>query len=266
MFCTTVSAQAVPDSQDHSANQHHKHHQQTVQPELVIKPIGLNTLNIHEKNNVVLSIKDKQNKAVDVSRFEVVHTEPVHLLIIEPGLEDYHHEHPDQKSTGQYNFSFTPHTACSYRVWADVKLKGSNQQYIPIDLEGTKECNDPIKKIVNRETSSQGYDFNMEFEGYFEVGKSISVNIHISKNGQPVEYLEPVMGAFAHMVGFYEDYETIAHVHPLGPEPTDASQRGGPILRFHIKPEREGYLKLFGQVQINGKQIFAPFGVVVAKN
>ena len=64
LFCTTVSAQAVPDSQDHSAHQHHQHHQQTVQPELVIKPIGLNTLNIHEKNNVVLSIKDKLNNLI----------------------------------------------------------------------------------------------------------------------------------------------------------------------------------------------------------
>ena len=85
----------------------------------------------------------------------------------------------------------------------------------------------------------------------------------LSKDGQPVNFLEPVMGAFAHMVGFYEDYETIAHIHPMGAEPTKDTERGGPTLRFHIEPEQAGYLKLFAQVQIDGKQVFAPFSILV---
>ena len=85
----------------------------------------------------------------------------------------------------------------------------------------------------------------------------------ISKDGKPVDFLEPVMGAFAHMVGFYEDYETIAHIHPMEKEPTENTERGGPILRFHIEPEQSGHLKLFAQVQINGKQVYAPFSISV---
>lgn len=239
------------DSHDHS------------KPELVITPISPDALKAGEENEVLLFIQDKQAKPVDVSQFEEVHTRPVHLLIIDPGLKDYHHEHPEQKTTGQYAFNFTPQTACSYRAWVDVTLKGSHQHYVPVDLKGAEDCKEPLDATVNLETSSQGYDFKLELEGDLKAGEAVFANVSITKGGQPVNVLEPVMGAFAHMVGFYEDYQSIAHIHPMGKEPTEETERGGPTLRFHIEPEKAGYLKLFAQVQIDGKQVFAPFGVKI---
>lgn len=248
------------EGHDHGA---HDHSQHGGEPELIITPITPNELEAGEENEVILFIQDAEAKPVDVSQFEVVHTQPVHLLIIEPGLSDYHHEHPTQTATGQYSFSFIPQTACSYRAWVDVQLKGSHQHYIPVDLKGAKECNEPIDKKVNLEASSQGYDFKLELEGDLKTGKAVFANMSISKDGQPVDVLEPVMGAFAHMVGFYEDYKSIAHIHPMGEEPTEDTERGGPNLRFHIEPEKAGYLKLFAQVQIDDKQVFAPFSLLV---
>lgn len=233
------------------------------EPELVITPITPSMLKAGEVNEIILFIQDKKATPVDVSQFEVVHTQPVHLLIIEPGLNDYHHEHPAQRAKGQYVFSIIPQTACSYRIWADVQLKGSHQHYIPVDLSGTEECSEPIEKTVNLEASSQGYDFKLEIEGDLQAGEAAFANMSISKDGRPVDFLEPVMGTFAHMVGFYEDYTSIAHIHPMGIEPTEDAERGGPNLRFHIEPEQAGYLKLFAQVQIDGRQVFAPFGVMI---
>ncbi|MFK7840588.1 MAG: hypothetical protein AB8B83_09710 [Bdellovibrionales bacterium] len=253
-------AQDGHEGHDHSA---HDHSQHAGEPELIITPISPSALKAGEENEVTLFIQDVQAKPVDVSQFEVVHTQPVHLLIIEPGLKDYHHAHPIQKTTGQYVFNFTPQTACSYRIWADVQLKGSHQQYIPVDLQGTEGCNEPMDKTVNLEASAQGYDFKLQLEGDLKAGEAVVANISISKDDQPVDFLEPVMGAFAHMVGFYDDYKTIAHIHPMGAEPKEYTQRGGPILRFHIEPEQVGYLKLFAQVQIDGRQVFAPFGLMI---
>jgi hypothetical protein len=237
---------------DHNEHDHSE-------PEIVITPITPTQLKAGEENEVVLFIQDKQAKPVDVSRFEVVHTKPVHLLIIDPELNDYHHKHPTQTSTGQYAFDFIPQTACSYRIWADVQLKGSHQHYVPVDLKGAAECKEPIDKTVNLESSSQGYDFKLELEGAPKAGEAVMVTMSISKNGEAVNVLEPVMGAFAHMVGFYEDYQSIAHIHPMGAEPTENTERGEPTLQFHIEPEHTGYLKLFAQIQIDGKQVFAPF-------
>jgi len=260
MLTFPAMAQDGHEGHDHSG---HDHSQHAGEPELVITPISPSALKAGEENEVSLFIQDMQAKPVDVSQFEVVHTQPVHLLITEPGLNDYHHEHPTQKATGRYVFNFTPQTACSYRIWADVQLKGSHQHYIPLDLQGTEDCKESIDKTVNLEASSQGYDFKLELEGDLKTGEAVFANMSISKDGQPVDFLEPVMGAFAHMVGFYEDYETIAHIHPMGEEPTEATERGGPSLSFHIVPKQAGYLKLFGQVQIDGKQVFAPFGILI---
>lgn len=122
---------------DHSEHDH-------LEAQLIITPISPSELKAGEENEVSLFIQDVQAKPVDVSQFEVVHTRPVHLLVIEPGLNDYHHEHPVQKATGQYVFNFKPQTGCSYRAWIDVQLKGSYQQYIPVDLQGAEECDEPI--------------------------------------------------------------------------------------------------------------------------
>ena len=49
----------------------------------------------------------------------------------------------------------------------------------------------------------------LELEGDLKAGEAVFANMSISKDGQPVDFLELVMGAFAHMVGFYEDYQSI---------------------------------------------------------
>ena len=245
---------------DHSTHDHSKH---IAEPTLIITPIAPSELIVGEENEIILFIQDTEAKPVDISQFEVMHTKPIHLLIADPTLNDYHHKHPVTKGTGQYAFTFTPHTACSYRIWVDVKLKNTQQQYIPVDLKGTEACDQSLTKTANLETSSQGYDFKMQLENQLMENESVLATISISKDGKPVDFLEPVMGAFSHMVGFYEDYKTIAHIHPMDKEPTESEPRGGPNLRFHIEPEHAGYLKLFVQVQIDGKQIFVPFGVIV---
>lgn len=71
------------------------------------------------------------------------------------------------------------------------------------------------------------------------------------------------MGAFAHIVGFYDDFQSVVHVHPMGEEPISSKQRGGPDLSFHIEPEKTGYLKLYVQLRRNEQDIFIPFGLTV---
>lgn len=72
------------------------------------------------------------------------------------------------------------------------------------------------------------------------------------------------MGAYSHIVGIAEDWRTIAHVHPMGTEPKAASDRGGPTIDFHLEPRRAGFLKLFAQIQVDGHDVFLPFGLTVS--
>ena len=86
------------------------------------------------------------------------------------------------------------------------------------------------------------------------------VNIRVTTpDGKEFAGLEPVMGAFAHMVAFPEDLGSVTHVHPMGNEPKVATERGGPELSFHVEPTQAGFQKLFLQTQIGGKEVYAAF-------
>ena len=110
-----------------------------------------------------------------------------------------------------------------------------------------------------------GYRFDMQIEGGkipLEGGAMVKVSV-IRPDGSLAKNLEPIMGAFAHGVGFTPDLKTVLHVHPLGEEPTNDSQRGGSELHFHIAPAAAGYYRFYVQVQIDGKDKFAGFGINV---
>ena len=89
--------------------------------------------------------------------------------------------------------------------------------------------------------------------------------IATDSKGNKVTSLQPLMGAFSHIVGFYEDYYTIVHTHPMGEEPRNDTDRSGPELTFHLMPVKSGFIKLFAHVKIGNKELYVPFGVNIAK-
>ena len=72
------------------------------------------------------------------------------------------------------------------------------------------------------------------------------------------------MATFAHLVGFNQDYKTVIHMHPKGAPVLDPAARGGPELGFQIYALQPGFVRLFAQVQIEGRSRFAPFGLQIA--
>jgi hypothetical protein len=200
----------------------------------------------------------------------VMHTQPIHLLIEEPGLGDYHHEHPTATGTpGEYEFTFTPQKTTPYRIWADIVPMATGVQELPFaDLPSAGQPG-PVADTTNRYTSAAGgYHFTLTLANGNETplraqqarGMSIAVS---DPAGNPASQLEPVMNAFAHLVGFYSDYQTVVHIHPTGGDVLTSEARGGPALGFQFFPPKAGFIRLYCQVSIGGKMLFAPFNVNV---
>jgi len=82
-------------------------------------------------------------------------------------------------------------------------------------------------------------------------------------HGRPFTALEPVMGAYAHVVGFADDYRTVLHTHPISDRALTSSDRGGPELLFQLYATQAGFYRLFVQVQVAGATVFAPFDIQV---
>jgi hypothetical protein len=209
-------------------------------------------------------------KPVTLEDLLVMHTEPIHLLIEEPGLGDYHHEHPVPTATpGEYAFTFTPAKTAPYRIWADVVPLATGIQELPFaDLPasgpGTPAAPQPDRFV----SEVGGYRFELHFPSnpplQIRAGQTHPMTLTVQDaQGTPVTALEPVMNAFCHLVGFYDDYRTVLHLHPSGGDVLNPDLRGGPALGFQLYAPKPGFVRLYAQVRIGGQMLFSPFNLNV---
>lgn len=200
----------------------------------------------------------------------VMHTERIHLLIVDPTLGDYHHEHPVATATpGEYAFTFTPKASAPYRIFADlVPVASGVQEYPFADLPGAEKGGSVAASSDRLDSVVEGLRFQLAFDRAGAPPRAGEVRLititAADAAGKPVTQLAPVMNAFAHLVGFYDDYRTVVHLHPEGGEITKPELRGGPTMSFRFYPPRAGHLRLYCQVLHEGRMIFAPFDVNVA--
>ncbi len=227
--------------------------------------VSPHSLESGKANDVTVKLADLTGKPVTFQQLKTAHTKKFHALIIDETLSDYNHIHPvETKTPGEYSFSFTPKKNGNYRLWADLlPITTGKQEYAITDLKGTKASTGVIDKTVNNTSTVDGLTFKLSFESPLKTGKAVMGKVMVTKDGKPFAQLEPIMAAYAHIVGFNEDRKTVVHIHPMGKEPMKEADRGGPELEFHIEPNKSGFTKLFVQIRVDGKDIFAPFGVMI---
>lgn len=217
-----------------------------------------------KKTRVVLKLMDRVHKEpISEEQLQLVHTKKMHLLIVDGAMKDYQHIHPQKgDAPGEYVFDFVPKYNAGYRVWADVvPLITKEQEYVQADLGSVRGF---IKRppLSNR-AKIASYQFDLTLDSPAKARTAIMGHVTIQKDGQPVTNLEPLMGAFGHIVGFTTDLTEVIHAHPMGDEPSKNVRNGGPRLDFHIEPKHNGFIRLYVQVKIDGQEIFAPFVIKV---
>ncbi len=227
-----------------------------------IKLVEGKNLSENKDNDIKFFIEDNKNNIITNESLQMVHTEPVHVLILSSNLNDYHHVHPAISKDGEYNFEYTPKEKCNYNMWADITTQDDKQHYLPTEL-GTNNpnCSDEIDRTVSTATNQDGYQFTLTADNKIMEDSMSMVTIAITKDNKIVENLLPIMGASAHLVGMFPDNNKLIHIHPMN---KDGDMSGE--LKFHIQPEDKGFLKLYLQVNITGEDIYIPFGLDVEKN
>ena len=218
--------------------------------------------------HAVLHLRRGDNEPVTPAELIETHTRKIHLLVVDGSLTDYHHEHPQPGATpGDYVFDFTPNKPGPYLAWADLRpLPMGLQEYEKAIIAGVGKS-DPI---TDREPRLSGDANGLHFELSLpqvrvKVGEPVEAKLRITNpDGSGFDQLEPVMAAFAHLVGFNEDRETVLHMHPTGAPISNQDERGGPELEFKIYATKPGFVRLFCQVQVDGRQVFVPFNLEVS--
>jgi hypothetical protein len=214
-----------------------------------------------------LTLTDQAGNPLLPDDFLEVHKSKIHLLVVDDSMTDYQHIHPVAgEKAGQYNFSFKPETAHGYMIWIDITLRDNSHYYLKEPVKGTAPCTSPcINTTPALSGMAGGLVGNLSFDPKELVeGEMAMATISlIDGKGAPVKDLQPVMGAFAHIVGFYTVRPGVMHVHPMGEEPKDDNAHGGPDLMFHLSPNQPGAVKLFAQVRRDNRDIFIPFTVII---
>jgi hypothetical protein len=195
-----------------------------------------------------------------------VHTKKIHLLIVDPTLTDYHHEHPIPTETpGEYSFRFTPRMPGPYRVFADLQpLLTGFQEYAKAVIAAPTASDGEVEKTYARTRAQGGLEYALTFETEtLHARVPASAHVRVSRAGRPFFGLEPLMATFAHLVGFHERGDIVLHMHPIESRALTAEDRAGPELSFRFFADTPGYYRLFLQVQVDGESQFVPFGIDV---
>ena len=224
-------------------------------------------LTVGQPVSATLHLERADGDPVSFSDLIETHTKKIHLFIIDRSLTDYHHEHPvPTRNPGEYSFSFIPDKPGGYRVWADLRPYPLGlQEYAMTDIPATTTGEPLANRAVNFKATVDGLNYELILaQKTIQVGRPAFAKLRITTaNGQGFTKLEPIMATFAHLVGFNQDYRTVLHIHPKGQPVLDPTARGGPELEFQIYALRPGFVRLFAQVQIDGRSRFAPFGLQV---
>ena len=213
-----------------------------------------------------LMLRTASGKPIAPEDLLVSHTRLLHLLIADPSLTDYQHVHPEPaKTPGDWTFGFTPRRGGAYRVFADFTPAATARSlYANADLNvlGQGEAGPSVSLLTKSWTAEQGgYHFALT-PAVQPVRAGLAVDLKFAieslARGKPVP-MEPVMGAFAHLVAFDAARSGFAHLHPMEADVTQLPDAVHPVLNFKIMIPRAGSYVIWAQVNLGGRETFVPF-------
>lgn len=212
----------------------------------------------------VVTLRTASGKAVAPADLVVTHTERLHLLIVDPSLADYQHVHPRPGPTaGQWEFSFTPRAAGAYRVFADFTPAATGRGlYASADLAvGTgAPVPAPAGSLPTPAEEAGGFQYALTpARTPLVAGQPVDLKFTVSRPDAGPVPLQPVMGAFAHLVAFDVERSGFAHLHPVETDLARPPDSHRPQLNFKVTIPQAGRFVVWAQVNVGGREVFTPF-------
>jgi hypothetical protein len=190
-----------------------------------------------------------------VRDFAEQHERAMHLMVVRRDLSDYQHLHPTMDADGTWTARLTLPGPGDYRVFADFvtdekALTLGTDLTVPGDHEPTP-LPDPTDTV-----RVEGYEVALDAGD--AAGGGSPLVFRVSREGQPVQDLEPYLGALGHLVALREGDLAFLHVHPEDPEGA-----AGPEITFHATFPSEGRYRLFLQFSHAGSVRTVAFTVEI---
>jgi hypothetical protein len=221
-------------------------------------------LEIGVEQEVALELETSGGMPIAAHELAITHTEKMHVMLVDPSLQDYHHVHPEPVDlNGLYRFQFTPQEAGEYVVYTEVVPLRSRRQVIAagaLCVSGATQAPD----FTNSQTIEiNGLHFALSgVPERLRTGRDYRFSLDVDDaEGMPAA-LESIMGARGHMVAFDSERRGFAHMHPIASVLGEESNTEA-ALSFLFNVPNPGWYRLFAQVQVGGREVFGRFDLLV---
>jgi hypothetical protein len=216
-----------------------------------------------QKVSLAVTLRTGSGKAIEPVDLLVSHTRLLHLLVVDPTLGDYQHVHPVPAGTpGEWRVEFTPRLAGKYRIFADFTPAATGRGlYASADLVVAG----PPANPAGARPEGDAWRFELTPVAPIRAGVPADLRLSVTAAAGGNVPLEPVMGAFAHLVAFDGPRSGFAHLHPMETDllaPPDAQR---PQLNFKVTIPDPGRYVIWAQVNLAGTEVFRAFEIEVGR-
>jgi len=224
-------------------------------------------------------ITDERGRAV--RDFKVEHEKRLHMIVVRRDTAVFRHVHPTMRADGTWEVDVALPEAGVYRAYADFTT-GDGKQTLAADLFVPGDFAPkalPAPRATDRAvdddgSSADGIDVTLDAPK-LRAGREAQLTFAAVRDGQPLEALEPYLGAKGHLVALREGDLAYLHVHPTeaeteasGGHEHGASGDGGPHANevgFAATFPTAGRYRLFLQVKVDGRVRTVDYTVEVGR-
>jgi hypothetical protein len=212
----------------------------------------------NEDATVTILIQNQWDRPID--KFDRVHEQLLHLIVVSKDLSYFRHIHPEYKGDGRFEITTSFPSGGDYQLIADFTPTGMGQtvQSHWVHIGGSERKTEELKADHNPLKMVSGYEVALSFDHLMAgMGLTMKFSIRDAATKQPITDLQPYLGSLGHAVAISADGADYVHVHPNDP------QGSGPDAAFTIAFPNSGLYRIWGQFQRHNEVITVPFTVNV---
>lgn len=192
-----------------------------------------------------------------VTEYDVEHEKELHLIAVRRDFTGFQHVHPTRDGAGVWTteLDLAPGT---WRLFADFHATGADALTLGADLAVGGDYRPTVSSDDSRTATVDGYQVTLA--GDLVEGSDAELTLTVSKDGAPVDDLQPYLGAYGHLVALRTGDLAYLHVHPEG-SPGDGTTPSGPDVVFRAAVPSGGTYHLYLDFQHEGTVRTAAFTV-----
>jgi len=214
-----------------------------------------------EQTSLVFTVKDAKGSVV--KDLQIVHEQPMHLLIVSDDLAYFEHVHPELQKDGTLKISFAFPNGGNYKLYADYTPKGEHQIVDRFDVKvaGQERAKEALVEDKTFVKSVDGLSVTMKPSKPVKANEELMLDFFVTdaQTGKTVTDLQKYLGEMAHFVIINESMNQFLHVHPMSDKKSKAT------VSARTTFPTTGIYKLWAQFQRGGKVITVPFVLNVAE-